>query len=180
MLQVVYRSAVKDRTAATNQFHAIVVSAPADIREDLQQMPLKRRFEHAMQWRDRDRDDLAARATRQALRELTRRMHLLDEQANRMETELDQLTELAATALGDTFGIGVQTAARLLVAAGDDPQRIETEGAFAHLCGVAPIRASSGKTNRHRLSRGGDRSANHALWGIAMVRRTCDERTRAY
>jgi transposase len=180
VLQVVYRSAVKDRTAATNQFHAIVVSAPADIREELQQMPLKRRFERARRWRDRDGDDLAARATRQALRELALRIGLLNEQADRIEAELDVLTDQAAPALRDLVGVGVHTAARLLVAAGDNPERIKTEAAFAHLCGVAPIRASSGKTNRHRLNRGGDRSANHALWRIAMVRRTCDERTAAY
>lgn len=178
--QVVYRSAVRDRTAATNQFHSIVVSAPADIRQDLAQMPLKARLERARRWRDRDGDDIAARATRQALRELALRIGLLDEQADRMEAELDVLTDQAAPALRDILGVGVHVAARLLVAAGDNPERIRTEAAFAHLCGVAPIRASSGKTNRHRLNRGGDRSANHALWRIAMVRRTCDERTRAY
>ncbi len=180
VLQVVYRSAVRDRTAATNRFHAIVVSGPADIREDLQQQPPKRRFARARRWRDRDGDGIAARATRQALRELARRIHLLDEQAIRIEADLDVLTEQAAPALRDLVGVGVHTAARLLVAVGDNPERLHSEAAFAHLCGVAPIRASSGKTTRHRLNRGGDRSANHALWRIVMVRRTCDERTRAY
>ena len=180
VLQVVYRSAVRDRTAATNRFQALVVSAPADIREDLQQKPPKQRVQRARRWRDRDGDDVAARATRQALRELARRIHLLDEQTSRIEVELDRLTEQAAPALRDLVGVGVHTAARLLVAAGDNPERIRTEAAFAHLCGVAPIRASSGKTNRHRLNRGGDRSANHALWRIVMVRRLYDERTRAY
>ena len=180
VLQVVYRSAVSDRTAAKNRFEALVVSAPADIRADLQQTPPKQRFERARRWRDRDGDDVAARATRQALRELARRIHLLDEQATRIEVELDQLTEQAAPQLRDLVGVGVHTAARLLVAAGDNPERIRTEAAFAHLCGVAPIRASSGKTTRHRLNRGGDRSANHALWRIVMVRRLYDERTRAY
>jgi len=180
VLQVVYRSAVKDRTAATNQFHSLVVSAPAEMRDELQQMPLKRRLERARRWRDRAGDDIAARATRQALRELALRIELLDNQTNRLEAELDVLTDQAAPALRDLVGVGVHVAARLLVAAGDNPERIHTEAAFAHLCGVAPIRASSGKTNRHRLNRGGDRSANHALWRIVMVRRTCDERTAAY
>ncbi len=178
--QVVYRSAVKDRTAATNQFHSLLVSAPADIREDLTRMPLKQRFERARRWRDRTGDDLTARATRQALRELALRIGFLDDQAQRVEAELDVLTDQAAPALRDLVGVGVHTAARLLVAAGDNPRRIATEAAFAHLCGVSPILASSGKTNRHRLNRGGDRSANHALWRIALVRRTRDERTRAY
>jgi transposase len=180
VLQVVYRSAVKDRTATTNQFHAIVVSAPADIREDLAQMPLTARLERARRWRERAGDAVAVRATREALRELALRIRFLDDQAQRTETELDVLTDQAAPALRDLLGVGVHTAAQLLITAGDNPQRIATEAAFAHLCGVAPIPASSGKTNRHRLNRGGDRSANHALWRIAMTRRTCDERTAAY
>jgi len=180
VLQVVYRSAVRDRTATVNQFHAIVVSAPADIRDELQQMPPKQRVERARRWRDRAGDDVASRATRQALRELALRIGLLDEQASRIEADLDVLTEQAAPALRDLVGVGVHAAARLLVAVGDNPERIHSEAAFAHLCGAAPIRASSGKTNRHRLNRGGDRSANHALWRIVMVRRLYDKRTRAY
>lgn len=180
VLQVVYRSAVKDRTAAINQFHAIVVSAPAQIREMMQQMPLKQRLQRARRWRDRNDDDIATRGTRQALRELALRIELLIEQADRTQTELDVLTDIAAPALRDLVGVGVHAAARLLITVGDNPERIHSEAAFAHLCGVAPIQASSGKTNRHRLNRGGDRSANHALWTIAMSRRTCDDRTRAY
>ncbi len=180
VLQVVYRSAVRDRTAAINQFHAVVISAPAEIRQILEQMPRERRFEQARRWRDRSRDDLASRATRQALRELALRIQLLDDQAQRTEAELDVLTDLAAPALRDLVGVGIHTAARLLVTVGDNPERLHSEAAFAHLCGAAPIRASSGKTNRHRLNRGGDRSANHALWTIVMSRRTCDERTIAY
>ena len=68
----------------------------------------------------------------------------------------------------------------LLVAAGDNPHRLRSEAAFAHLCGVAPIEASSGKVIRHRLNRGGDRHANQALWRIVMVRMVSHRRTRAY
>ena len=128
--------------------NALVVSAPADIRADLQQKPPKQRVARARRWRDRDGDDVAARATRQALRDLV--------------------------------GVGVHNAARLLVAVGDNAERIHSEPAFAHLCRAAPTRASSGKSTRHRLNRGGDRSANHALWRIVMVRRVYDERTRAF
>jgi len=67
-----------------------------------------------------------------------------------------------------------------LVAAGDNPGRLRSESSFAHLCGVAPLPASSGKTQRHRLNRGGDRSANNALWRIVMVRMSHDPRTREY
>lgn len=77
-------------------------------------------------------------------------------------------------------GVGRDVAAKLLIAAGDNPERLRTEGAFAALCGTNPIPASSGRTNRHRLNRGGDRQANNALWTIVMVRMRRDAATRAY
>jgi transposase len=66
------------------------------------------------------------------------------------------------------------------VAAGDNPERIRSEAAWAHLCGVAPLPASSGKLTRHRLNRGGNRQANHALWRIVFTRLASDPRTRVY
>ncbi len=78
------------------------------------------------------------------------------------------------------FGVGTDTAGALLVSAGDNPQRMRSEAAFAHHCGVAPIDASSGLTTRKRLNRGGDRTANQALWRIVMVRMVSDPRTRTY
>ena len=80
----------------------------------------------------------------------------------------------------DMVGISSDVAAKLLIAAGDNPERIRTEAGFAALCGVNPISASSGKTSRHRLNRSGDRQANNALWTIARVRLTRDPATRAY
>ena len=80
----------------------------------------------------------------------------------------------------EVYGVGIDTAAILLVAAGDNPHRLRNEAAFAHLCGVAPLPASSGKTTRHRLNRGGNRQANHALWRIVFTRMSSDERTRKY
>ena len=88
---------------------------------------------------------------------------MLDEQANRVEADLTGLVETAAAALVDLPGVGVHTAAELLMAAGDNADRIRSEAAFAHLCGAAPIPASSGKTSRHRLNYAGNRAANHAL-----------------
>ena len=79
-----------------------------------------------------------------------------------------------------TTGVGVDVAAIGLVAAGDNPERMKSEAAFAALCGVSPIEASPGKVVRHRLNRSGNRQANHALWRIAMVHLTCDPATRAY
>ena len=94
----------------------------------------------------------------------------------------DPTTAVGATklALVACFGVGTDTAGALLVSAGDNPQRLRSEAAFAHHCGVAPIDASSGLTIRKRLNRGGDRTANQALWRIVMVRMVHDPRTRRY
>jgi transposase len=104
-----------------------------------------------------------------------------------LEREIADLDELLAPLLAATapellglFGVGPDTAAALLVAAGDNPERLHSEAAWAHLCGVSPLQASSGKVTRHRLDRGGDRQANSALWRIAMVRIAHDPETTAY
>ena len=85
-----------------------------------------------------------------------------------------------APRLRERFGVGPQTAAALVAAAGDNPERLKSEASLAALCGVSPLQASSGKTIRHRLNKGGDRSANNALWTIAMVRMRSEPRTLAY
>jgi transposase len=179
-MRVVYRGAVKDRTAAINQFHALTTTAPDPIRDQLLPLRKAQRIQTAARWRERAGDEVVVRTTRLALRELARRITLLTEQADRCETELKVLVEQLAPALLDVRGVGVHTAAQLLITAGDNPDRIRSEAAFAHLCGVAPIPASSGRTHRHRLNKGGDRAANHALWRIALVRLSIDDRTRRY
>ena len=97
-----------------------------------------------------------------------------------MKAELERLIRMTAPALVKAFGVGPDTAAALLVAAGSNPDRLHSEAAFASLCVVNPIPASSGKTNRHRLNRGGDRQANAALYRIVVVRLRHDLRTQAY
>lgn len=98
-----------------------------------------------------------------------------------LDAELIRLTKEVAPALCALHGVGPEVAGALLVAAGDNPERLRSEGSFANLCGVAPLPASSGKTTgRHRLNRGGDRLANGALWRIVMVRLLCHEPTKAY
>jgi Transposase IS116/IS110/IS902 family len=97
-----------------------------------------------------------------------------------LDGELARLTREAAPALSDLTGVGPDVAGALLVAAGDNPDRLHSDSAFASLCGASPVPACSGKTNRYRLNRGGDRIANNALWRIVMVRLTCDARTQAY
>jgi transposase len=150
------------------------------IRDQLLPLRKEQRIQTAARWRERAGDEVVVRTTRLALRELARRITLLTEQADRCEYELQVLVEQLAPALLDVTGVGVHTAAQLLITAGDNPDRIRSEAAFAHLCGVAPIPASSGRTHRHRLNKGGDRDANHALWRIALVRLSVDDRTRRY
>ena len=119
-------------------------------------------------------------ATRIALRELGRRAVFLDGQLERLDELIIPLVTTRAPGLLALFGIGPNTAALLLIAAGDHPGRLRSEAAWPHLCGAAPIPASSGKTTRHRLNPGGDRQANHALWRIVFTRLGSDPATRAY
>lgn len=117
---------------------------------------------------------------RWSLRELARRIHTLDDQLARLDQRLTPLVARAAPALIGMVGIGVHTAAQLLVTFGDNPDRIRPEAAFGHLCGVAPIPASSVNTTRHHLDRGGDRHANSALHQAVLVRMSCEPDTRDY
>jgi hypothetical protein len=111
---------------------------------------------------------------------LARRWQQLQAELDRLDLQLQALVGAAAPTLLALPGVGIDTAGQLLVTGGDNPQRLRGEAAFAHLCGVAPIPASSGRTHRHRLNRGGDRHANNALWRIALVRMRCHPPTRAY
>ena len=107
-------------------------------------------------------------------------MLALDAELELVDELLDELVGQVAPSLLAVHGVGVGTAATLLAAAGDNPDRLRSEAAWAHLCGVAPIEASSGKVTRHRLDRGGDRQANSALWTIVMVRMVSHQPTRDY
>ena len=119
-------------------------------------------------------------ATRVALRELGRRAEFLDGQLERLDELIAPLVTDRAPGLLALYGVGPDTAALLLIAAGDHPGRLRSETAWAHLCAAAPIPASSGKVTRHRLNPGGDRQANHALWRIVFTRMVSDPATRAY
>jgi len=111
---------------------------------------------------------------------LAKRWLALEDEIKSLDAMLDSLTTQYAPRLRGRFGVGPQTAAVLVAVAGDNPERLKSEASLAALCGVSPLQASSGKTVRHRLNRGGDRSANNALWTIALVRMRSDPRTRAY
>jgi transposase len=119
-------------------------------------------------------------ATKFALRSVARRYQRLSEEISELDEQLDRLVTEFASELVAVEGVGTDTAASLLIAAGDNPERLGDEAAFAHLCGAAPIPASSGKTVRHRLNRHGNRDANRALYVIALCRMRRDERTRTY
>ena len=119
-------------------------------------------------------------ATKLALKSMALRHQQLSAEIEMLDRHLADLVARAAPALLAAKGIGIHTAAALLLAAGDNPERLHSEAAFAHLCGVAPIPASSGKTNRHRLNRGGNREANWALYMLVLSRMAWHPPTRAY
>ena len=124
------------------------------------------------------RDTVAA--TRTALRSLARRHQTLDVEIAELDAILAELTARAAPRLLKESGIGPEIAARMLLVAGDNPTRLRNDAALAALCGASPIEASSGKTTRHRLNRGGDRQGNSALWLIANNRMIHHAETRDY
>ena len=179
MLKSARDSAVKARTQALNQMKALVVTAPALLRETLDGLTAGALVTRCKSFRTGRLDGPMA-AAKYALRSLARRYRQLSKEVHDLEAELDRLTRTAAPALVSIFGIGPGSAANLLIAAGSNSERLQSEAAFASLCGVSPIPASSGKSNRHRLNRGGDRQANAALYRIVVVRLRHDRRTNAY
>lgn len=179
-LEVVYHAATKDRTRSINQFKALIVSAPAALRHRLRDgLSLRNQLARARRFPD-NHPDLVEQQTRFALREIARRIEFLDTHCARLETRISELVIAHCPALIGLSCVGPHSAAQLLAAAGDNPQRIRSEAAFAKLCGACPMPASSGKTNRHRLNRGGDRRANNALFTIVLNRMRQDPVTRVY
>ena len=179
MLKSARDSAVKARTQAANQMKALVVTAPAELRETLDGLATVALARRCRNFRSSRLDDPRT-AAKYALRSLARRHRQLGDEVRDLESEIGRLTRSIAPGLVNIFGVGPETAATLLVAAGSNPDRLRSEAAFASLCGVNPIPASSGRTNRHRLNRGGDRQANAALYRIVLVRLCHDPRTQAY
>jgi transposase len=179
VLRVARRSAIKARGQAANQLHSLLVTAPNPLRHQLGGLPLARLVQVAAAVRPGPLTDPQA-ATKFTLRELARRYQFLTAELERLDAQLAALAPKAAPRLLARRGVGAQVAGALLVVAGDNPGRLRSEAAFSMLCGSSPLEASSGKTVRHRLNRGGDREANNALWTIAMTRLSCDERTQRY
>jgi len=174
------RSALKARTQAANQLHALVVTAPDALRSRLRRLSRARLIATAAAFRPRLPLTTPMAAAQLALKSLAMRHQQLTAEIEVLEAQLEALVAQAAPDLVAVKGIGIDIAATLLATAGDNPDRLRHESAFAHLCGVAPIPASSGKTERHRLNRGGDRDANRALYLLAIGRMGWDPATRVY
>jgi transposase len=179
-LRVARRSALKARTQAANQLDGLVIAAPQALRAELGSLPTAARVQRAARFRPQDKPADPTTATKLALCELARRYQALTAEIQRLDSALQPLTTATAPTLVRVYGVGAEVAGALLVTAGDNPTRLRNEAAFAHLCGAAPLPASSGRTDRHRLNRGGDRQANNALWRIVLVRMRRDQRTKDY
>jgi len=173
-------SAMRAKVAAINQIKSVLVAAPEAIRakyRGLANPALIAALERSRPSRNPSDPD---EATARTLRRIAARHRYLEEEIADIDAELDEEVSIHAPHLRAVHGVGTEAASQLLVTIGDNPERISSEAQFAALTGVAPIPASSGKTQRHRLSRGGDRAANRALHQIVLVRMSSDPRTKAY
>ena len=178
-VRVARRGAVKARTQTINQLKALLLTGPTELREHLRPLLTPELVPTCARRRAPGPLTDAGQATRVALRRLARRYQHLSTEITAADAELKELVVATAPGLLALVGVGGEAAGQLLTSAGDNPDRLRSEAAFALLCGVAPIPASSGKTRRHRLNRGGDRGANNALYTMALSRLRCDPRTRA-
>jgi transposase len=181
VLRLARGSAVKARTRALQVLQQLIVTAPEQLRDQVRELPRMQLIRSCAGWRvDSQQAADPTAATRIAMKKLARRYLQLAEEISELDGLLDGLVADLAPQLIAVFGIGTETAGQFLVTAGDNPDRIKSEAAFAMLCGVAPLPASSGRTQRHRLNRGGDRQANRAIHVIAATRKRSDSRTQAY
>jgi transposase len=179
-LMVAKRSARGERTRSVNQARALVVTGPDDLRARFERHSTDALAADLAGLRPRPGDTVGY-ATRIALGELGRRAEFLAAQIDYLDGLVLPLVERQAPRLLEMYGVGPHTAAILIIAAGDHPDRLRSEAAWAHLCGAAPIPAGSGKTTgRYRLNPGGDRQANHALWRIVFTRMGSHQPTQAY
>jgi transposase len=181
VMHVARGGAVKARTAALNQMDGMIISAPEQLRARLRKLSgAKLLAACASLPVDEQRLADPVHATSAVLRALATRIQHLTAEIDQADKHLRPVVAATAPRLSALFGVGPEVASRLLVTAGDNPDRLGSEGNLAHLCGVAPLPASSGRTDRHRLNRGGDRSANCALYTMVISRLRHQPRARAY
>ena len=170
-LLVAKRSARSMRIKTIGQLRHLVITAPDDLRHRLGGLTTKALIRQAAGLRPRPGSDPVAHAIKTAIVSLARRVRAINTEIAALDAHIDTLVRATAPALLEVYGVGTDTAAIFLTAAGDNPGRIRSEPAWAKICGVAPVPAGSGKTNgRHRLNQGGNRQANHALWRVVLTR----------
>lgn len=180
-LRVARRALVGHRADLQRRIKSLLVTAPEPLRARMRGLGDAELIARCAGLRpDPARLHEPIQATKHALRTLARRHRELSVEIAALDAVIDPLVAEICPALLELTGVGTQTAGQLLVTAGDNPDRLRSEAAFAMLCGAAPLPASSGRVQRYRLNRGGDRQANCALWHVALVRLRHDPRTRAY
>jgi len=179
VLRVARSSARRGRTQALNQMRSLISTAPDTLRSELRELTIYQVLERTSAYRPGTKRDIVS-LTKETLRMLARRAIALEDEVREIDAVLKALVTETAPELCDVIGVGTDVASALLVAAGDNPERLRNEAAFAHLCGTSPLDASSGKNQRHRLNRGGDRQANRALHLAVVSRLRLDPRTQAY
>jgi transposase len=181
VLLVARRSARQARVKALTQMRHLGITAPDELHRRLSGLRVPGLLAEAAKLRPTRSANVVTAATKAALSSLAHRILSLEDEIAELDERLTKLLQASAPELLARFGVGLDTAATLLVAAGDNPERLHSEAAWAHLCGVAPIPASSGKSaGKFRLDNGGNRQANSALWRIVMVRIAHDPRTKVY
>ena len=181
VLRTTRKTAIKCRRAALQQLHNTIVAAPEEVRDQVRNLTRMQRLRTCAAWRPDTvgyRDPVVA--TKLSLKSLARRILDLNDEIAELDRFIVPLVEELAPSLLELEGVGTENARAVMVAVGDNPDRLRSEASFAMMCGVCPIPASSGKTQRHRLNRGGNRQANSALHMVVVCRMRTDERTRAY
>jgi transposase len=179
VLRVARLSARSSRTQAINEMRSLISTAPDELRDELRELSIYQVLRVTSAYRHTGRTDVLT-LTKLSLRTLARRALSLEEEVKEIDRLLKRLVAETAPELCAIDGVGTDVASAILVAAGDNPERLKSEATFAKLCGVSPLDASSGKQERHRLNRGGDRPANSALWHIVFTRMANDPRTNRY
>ena len=180
-LRVARRSAVEQRAQCQQRIKSLVITAPESLRALLRELSPARLVATCRGLRpDQTLIGEPEQAVKTALRHLARRHHALSEEIAELDALIGPLVAQINPGLLEQTGVGADVAGQLLVTAGQNTGRLHSEAAFAMLCGAAPVPASSGKTQRHRLNRGGDRHANAALHRVALTRMRWDPRTRDY
>lgn len=180
VLHTVKNLIVKQSTETMNQLQGLIVSAPEPLRERLAGLGGKKLVMACIHLRAHTSDDVVTKHTKTALKVLGKKHRALQAEAEALRNEYTALIKDYAPELLEVYGVGPDVAATLLTVAGENVDRITNEASFAHLCGVAPIPASSGKTNRYRLNRGGNRQGNAALHRIVITRLKSHQETLVY